>query len=111
MADEPLRLFAIAAGEDTTSTSSSGRPRTNYAAKARNLLAAGIHPATRAALFIGTGETCEQCASFVAYDFRHNRRLFKCRQHRLGVSRSEASDIRKSWPACALFTPTDEDPT
>jgi hypothetical protein len=32
-----------------------------------------------------------------------NREFHKCELHTLGLSGSEASDIRVSWPACTLY--------
>lgn len=66
------------------------------------LLVAGVHPATRRPLWIGTGEVCGQCDHLRA--FRMNRRrYYKCECHRLGMSRSASSDVRIGWPACVLF--------
>lgn len=67
------------------------------------MFGAGIHPATRRSLFVGTGETCASCVHHVVVHV--NRRYHKCAQHHLGPSRSEHSDIRVSWPACALYEP------
>lgn len=68
----------------------------------RRMLAAGVHPATRRPLFVGTGEKCGTCNHHHAYQ-RHVRTYHKCDLHTLGESRSEASDIRIGWPACALY--------
>lgn len=68
------------------------------------LLAAGRHPATLLPLWIGTGETCATCVHHSA-PLRNTRRYHKCDHHHLGPSRSEASDIRVGWPACALYRP------
>lgn len=67
------------------------------------LLAAGIHPATRRPLFVGTGETCATCTHHVVVHVQ--RRYHKCERHRLGPSASENSDIRVSWAACVLYEP------
>lgn len=64
-------------------------------------LARGLHPATGQRL-AGNGETCGTCAHHNHYDY-HNRAYNKCAKHRLGESHSAASDIRVSWPACALW--------
>lgn len=69
----------------------------------RELLAGGVHPATHRHLFIGTGERCGTCAFHDT--ITHNRTWHKCAKHRLGESHSAASDIRVSWPACALYEP------
>lgn len=66
------------------------------------LLAAGTHPATGDRLFIGTGETCQTCIHR-RIDVGHAKRYNKCARHRLGLSGSANSDIRVSWPACALY--------
>lgn len=59
-------------------------------------LALGRHPATGRPLI--ESHHCGQCVHFV-----NSPPYFKCGRHRLGQSRSAASDIRKSWPACDLF--------
>lgn len=64
-------------------------------------LARGVHPATRKPV-AANGETCGTCAHHRHYDW-HNRSYHKCAKHRLGESHSAASDIRVSWPACALW--------
>ena len=67
-------------------------------------IAAGRHPATGRALL--DGETCGTCAYH--HNYRWDTRSYhKCEQHRLGESRSEASDIRVSWPACVLWVAID----
>ncbi len=67
---------------------------------ARNMIAAGRHPANGSP--VRPGVTRGDCSHLV---FRGDsqRRFYKCAGHRLGVSRSAASDIRVSWPGCALF--------
>lgn len=79
--------------------------RTDYTAANNARLARGIHPATRVPLWIGTGERCGTCAHHQIIGAGNKHRLHKCAQHRLGMSASEASDIRVSWPACALYRP------
>lgn len=74
--------------------------RTDYTGRNRALLEAGVHPATRGDVRADLG-TCGECRHHVI-DHR-NRRYHKCRLHRLGISSSEASDIRVSWPACDRF--------
>lgn len=89
------------------------RPRATESATRRltrrnaEKLAGGTHPATHRRLFIGTGETCGDCVHANHYG-HHNRSYWKCAKHRLGESHSAASDIRKSWPACALYEPRPE---
>lgn len=67
------------------------------------MLDRGIHPATGRPLK-GGDQTCGDCFHHKART--HNRSWHKCELHRLGLSGSEASDIRVSWPACALFDPS-----
>jgi hypothetical protein len=67
-------------------------------ARQRQLLARGVHPATRRPLRL-LGGTCGQCAHHGA--FAYSRTYHKCRL--AGVSSCAASDIRISWPACELF--------
>ncbi len=63
--------------------------------------ARGIHPATGQRL-AGNGEACATCTHHVVNDW-HARTFHKCAKHRLGMSGSSASDIRVTWPACALW--------
>ena len=72
----------------------------------RRIIADGRHPATRVPLFIGTGERCGTCVHHQALDW-HNKTFHKCTLHRLGLSHSEHSDIRVSWPACARYEADD----
>lgn len=65
------------------------------------LLKRGIHPATRHPLLDPPGRTCGECGHHKIHS--HTRIWHKCELHRLGMSSSNASDIRVSWPACALF--------
>lgn len=74
----------------------------------RLLIDARVHPATRQEIWAGTAQTCGTCR--FAVRVQHGaRNYWKCEKHRLGVSRSEYSDIRKCWPACALWQPDDEE--
>ena len=76
---------------------SSQRP--DYTARAKRLLAEGFHPLTKVALQQPVGEhTCGECAFFRRV--RLAKTYFKCAYH---DTRSEASDIRKGWPACIRF--------
>jgi hypothetical protein len=62
------------------------------------MLSQGRHPPTRLGLLDpGWGFTCGGCAHARHGDF------WKCDIHRLGLSRSASSDIRKSWPACTAY--------
>lgn len=70
----------------------------------------GVHPATGRALLDPlptVREACGGCAHHHAYERYSSRKktFHKCDVHRLGQSHSAASDIRVSWPACALFEP------
>ena len=72
----------------------------------RDSLARGVHPATGRRLLVEPADmTCGDCAHMVR--ITRNRTWLKCEHHRLGLSHSEASDIRKSWPACELFAPVE----
>jgi len=75
----------------------------------RELIAAGVHPATRQPILI-TGLTCATCAHHRAVTHYTSRAKtwHKCDLHRLGTSHSAASDIRTSWPACVLYQPGDD---
>jgi hypothetical protein len=72
-------------------------------ARNRALLDQGRHPATRLPLLDPAWEfTCGGCDHHVVIH-HHTRTYHKCARHRLGISASEASDIRVSWPACTLY--------
>lgn len=75
----------------------------------RDLLRDGVHPAThRKLLVIEEGAkqwTCGGCKYARKINPGGDRSFWKCERHRLGMSHSAASDIRVSWPACALFEP------
>lgn len=75
-------------------------------ARRQALLDAGIHPATRAPLLDGDGETCGDCSHSLRVG--HNSRSYwKC--DLVGITRGAGTDIRKGWPACELFNDgTDE---
>ena len=70
-------------------------------AKRRELLAAGIHPATKTRLSDAhAGKTCGDCAH--AWRKSVNRFTgWKC--DRAAAHGLDGPDIRKSWPACTLF--------
>jgi hypothetical protein len=71
----------------------------------RRALAAGVHPATRERLTDPELELhCRDCVHAVRVG-HHDRVWWKCEEHRLGMSRSAASDIRVSWPACVRVVP------
>ena len=69
------------------------------------LLERGVHPATGRLLLAqlpDVNDTCGRCTHHNVHR-RGNKVVHKCTEHRLGESFSAASDIRVSWPACALF--------
>jgi hypothetical protein len=72
----------------------------------RALLDKGIHPATRCATKPELG-TCAGCVHHQALGY-HGKTWHKCEHHTLGMSHSEASDIRVSWPACTRFQSPEE---
>ena len=72
---------------------SRGRLRT---ARQREAIAGGIHPMTRRPLLL-TGETCGTCSHLI-----DGAPYFKC--DRMEITRGPATDIRKSWPACSLYS-------
>ena len=73
--------------------------RINYTARAKAMLKAGVHPLTKAALRQPVGEqTCGECVHFRRV--RMAKTYFKCAYRNTA---SEATDIRKSWPACERF--------
>lgn len=67
-------------------------------------LASGVHPATHRKLREPLGAACGDCVHAKNYG-HHDRSYWKCEKHRLGMSHSSSSDIRKSWPACVLYEP------
>lgn len=67
-----------------------------------DMLTIGVHPATRQPTAPELGR-CGDCAHAHRV-VHHSRAWWKCDLHRLGMSHSEASDIRVSWPACTKFT-------
>ncbi len=76
----------------------------------RDMLRDGIHPATLKKLLPveedGKPETCGSCKHAAKVGNPDgNRHYWKCAKHRLGMSRSTASDVRRSWPACSLWEP------
>jgi hypothetical protein len=74
------------------------------------MLARGRHPATGHPT-VQTA-SCGSCENLRSYRNGSGRKVYhKCALHRLGVSRSAASDVRISWPACTLYAPHVEDPT
>lgn len=46
------------------------------------------------------GLRCRDCKHCLTYDY-HNRRYYKCKLY--GLSNSEATDWRLSWPACGMY--------
>ena len=72
----------------------------------RDLLKDGVHPATLRRLLAveedGRQWTCGTCR-FAVVQSNGNRSYWKCQKHRLGITNGAATDIRRSWPACALW--------
>lgn len=75
------------------------------------LLAAGVHPATRRKLLVvavgQVGPRCGSCMHHVVH--RHAKTYHKCKIAKGGLTSGPASDIRITWPACELFHPRDSD--
>lgn len=73
-----------------------------------NLLARGIHPASGFPLLVTDAKPakCRTCL-FKRYVNAGANSYNKCEKHRLGMSRSNASDIRVSWCACTLYVDRD----
>lgn len=69
------------------------------------LLERGVHPATGRLLLAQLPDVNDTCGNCTHHKVHHrgNKVVHKCTEHRLGESFSAASDIRVSWPACALF--------
>ena len=92
----PANQSTLSGFEDTppgpTAGLSSGRRRT---LRARRAIAGGIHPMTRRPLRTGD-KTCGDCALL-----REVNGYFKC--GKMPLTSGEATDIRKSWPACELY--------
>lgn len=72
----------------------------------RDLLRDGVHPATHRKLLKveedGRQWTCGAC-KFACHMSAGNKTFWKCEKHRLGITGSTASDVRRSWPACELW--------
>lgn len=80
--------------------------------KNNELIARGINPATRRPVLSGD-RTCGDCTHCtpIRWSFGATGKTYwKCELHRLGKSHSEASDIRRSWPACELFNAAEAQP-
>lgn len=73
-----------------------------------NLLECGIHPATGLYL-LQTEVKPAKCRTCLFHRYINNgaRSYNKCERHRLGMSHSDASDIRVSWPACTAYVDRD----
>lgn len=77
-----------------------GTPTQRRTQRNQATLHAGRHPATGAPLLDpGWGYHCLDCVHAIRVA-GPNRSYWKCQHHRLGMSASEASDIRIRWPAC-----------
>lgn len=112
-AEVTVELGAPVAGRRRRSTYSDLSPDAARTKRNNDLIKAGIHPATKRRLLHQlprVDEACGGCAHHHAYErYSSGKRTFhKCDLHHLGQSHSAASDIRVSWPACALFQPIAE---
>ncbi len=65
--------------------------------KRQQLIANGIHPATKVKL-LDNGETCGSCAHLLVSKTRPGKSWFKCGL--LPITNGPGSDIRVGWPAC-----------
>lgn len=74
-------------------------------AKRRELLASGIHPATKMRLSVThSDKTCGECAHLWVKGVDSGKVFFKCTEaSRLRADGLHGPDMRKSWPACSLF--------
>jgi hypothetical protein len=128
-----LDVEALRTAANPPKVGSPAGKRVNYTAKNRALLEAGIHPATGRRLLrdepcpvegcpiegehhhVGGDDvvmaakptTCRDCTHCEQHSAGGHGYVWKCAKHRLGMSHSEASDIRVGWPACILFAPKD----
>lgn len=71
--------------------------------RAQQHLEAGRHPANGQPLHDDPARTCRTC--IYHRPVKRTRTYHKCENHRLGITRSAASDIRVTWPACNLHHP------
>lgn len=109
--DEPFSWHALARAEAAARAaraSASTRDRA-LTAERQAWLDHGIHPATRLPLLhpdeisctpAHRTATCGGCTHLVV---GHRGRYFKCQL--AGVTHGEATDIRKTWPACQRYEP------
>lgn len=77
--------------------------RRSFTARARRLVAVGVHPLTRTPARPDLG-TCGDCRFRVLLD-HHGRTYPKCQVS--SATHGEATDVRKWWPACDRFEPGD----
>lgn len=102
-------LFALPAPLPPATPVSAGVRRTM---RQQALLRAGLNPATEERQLDGGATTCRSCCHAEKHQpTRSPRSYWKCRNHRLGLSSSDASDIRVSWPACALYAIGPQEPS
>lgn len=75
--------------------------RRSWTARAREMVAAGVHPLTRRKAHPERG-TCGSCRNWLKVDY-HVRGYRKCA---LGpFTHSEQTDVRGWWPACHRYEP------
>lgn len=99
---EAARLWA--AQQERARAQKRKENRINYTDRAKESIEAGVHPVTGRPL-LGS-ETCGTCG--LAVKVPHGAKdYWKCgAQDGRFVTRSEASDIRRKWPACDGWAPT-----
>ena len=104
------RLFAVPDAEPVDHEKLSAGRRLTIANESK--LKNGVHPAThRRLLDSAPPRTCSECAHCIQVGGMHIAgRYWKCTRHRLGVSSSGNSDIRKGWPACEQCSPPPTEP-
>lgn len=95
-----MTLFDPGPAEPTAQLSADRARTLRY----RQLLGRGVHPITGARL-AGNSETCGTCGHLDRYRHR-TKTLIKCE---LNDTRSAATDVRVSWPACTQWVATGGD--
>lgn len=95
------QLFAVDLTPLGTEDRSGKKPSPDRARTERRkiMLERGQHPTGNGA--IDLNHNCRECAHCIVKGY--DRKYYKCDVSPLGESRSAASDIRLSWPACLKF--------